>query len=331
MGENKKTQILTMLRESAEYVSGQALCERFGVSRTAVWKIIGQLKEEGYEIDAVPNRGYRLKNSPDLISGEEIASRLTTKWAGRKIYYFAETGSTNIDAKRLAEEGAPHGTLVVAGRQSAGRGRRGRQWASADSREAIYMTLLLKPDFSPKHASCVTLLMAVSVTSALEEVCGERFYIKWPNDIVLGGRKVCGILTEMSAETDYIHHVVIGAGINVNQNDFPPEILEVATSVRRETGKITSRAQIIAKVMYFFEQYYELFLQTYDLSAVRVNYEEHLANKDREVRVLDPAGEYTGIARGITDVGELVVERSDGTLCSVYAGEVSVRGLYGYV
>lgn len=331
MEESKKTQILTLLR-GGTYVSGQELCERFGVSRTAVWKMINQLKAEGYEITAVPNRGYCLKSTPDLISPEEITSRLTTQWAGRKVYFYAETGSTNIDAKRLAEEGAPHGALVVADTQTMGRGRRGRGWESEDSGQAIYMTLLLKPQFSPEYASRVTLLMALAVTSALEEVCKDHpVQIKWPNDIVLNGHKVCGILTEMSAEPGYIHHVVIGTGINVNQKDFPNEIGAVATSVLRETGQVHSRAQIIARVMFFFEQYYEQFLKTHDLSAVREQYEAHLAGMGKEVRVLDPKGEYVCVSKGITKTGELIVEKADGTCCEVYAGEVSVRGLYGYV
>lgn len=331
MEESKKTQLLKLLRGSAVHVSGQELCERFGVSRTAVWKIINQLKEEGYEIEAVPNRGYRLKSAPDLVSPEEITSRLMTAWAGRSVYHFEETGSTNIDAKRLAEEGAPHGTLVVADTQTMGRGRRGRSWESEDNGKAVYMTLLLKPEFSPEYASRVTLLMAMAVTSALEEVCeGQSVQIKWPNDVVLNGRKVCGILTEMSAEPGYIHHVVIGTGINVNQSVFPKELEESAASIYRETGREQPRAQIIARVMFFFEQYYECFVRTHDLSALREQYEAHLAGIDRQVRVLDPKGEYTGISRGITDSGELVVEKEDGTRCEVYAGEVSVRGLYGY-
>lgn len=331
MEETKKTQILKLLR-GGNYVSGQELCGRFGVSRTAVWKIINQLKAEGYEIEAVPNRGYCLKSTPDIISAEEITSRLTTAWAGRTVYSYGETGSTNIDAKRLAEEGAPHGALVVADTQTMGRGRRGKGWESEDSGQAIYMTLLLKPKFSPEHASRVTLLMALAVTAALEEICEDQsVQIKWPNDVVLNGHKICGILTEMSAEPGYIHHVVIGAGINVNQKEFPKEVDKIATSVLRETGRTNSRAQLIARVMFFFEQYYEQFLQTYDLSAVREQYEAHLAGMGKEVRVLDPKGEYVGISKGITKTGELIVEKADQTRCEVYAGEVSVRGLYGYV
>lgn len=261
----------------------------------------------------------------------EIAGLLHTKWAGRTCFFYRETDTTNADAKKLAEEGAPHGTLVVAERQTAGRGRRGRVWESSDAGEAIYMTLMLKPDFSPDHASCITLLTALAVTSVLEELCGEPFQIKWPNDVTLHGRKVCGILTEMSAEAGCIRHMVIGIGINLNQREFPQEICETATSVLRETGRTMSRAQTIAHVLLFFEQYYEQFLQTYDLSAVRERYERYLANKDREVRVLDPKGEFDGIARGIADGGELIVERPDGERVEVYAGEVSVRGLYGYV
>lgn len=324
-----KEKILAMLRNSDKSISGQELCNHFGVSRTAVWKAINQLKEDGYEIEAVQNRGYRLISCPEVLSYAEIASRLQTKWAGRNLYYYDETGSTNTDVKRLAEEGAPHGTLVVADKQTAGRGRKGRSWQSPAG-TTICMSLLLRPEFAPDRASGLTLVMALSVAKALEEVCGEKFGIKWPNDIVLNSKKVCGILTEMSAEMDYIHYVVIGAGINVNLMYFPEEIKETATSILKETGQIVSRSEIVERVLHYFEQYYECYLKTLDLSGLREEYNAILVNRDAQVRVLDPKGEYTGTARGITDTGELIVEKEDKTVTEVYAGEVSVRGLYGY-
>ena len=328
-----KSDILALLRSSKDYVSGQQLCAQFGVSRTAVWKAINQLKEDGYQIEAVSHKGYRLLESPDILSESEILSRLTTDWAGRTLHYFDETGSTNIDAKRYAEEGEPHGTTVVANMQSAGRGRRGRLWQSPAG-SAIYMTILLKPRFIPDKASMLTLVMALSVADAIVEATGLSAGIKWPNDVVVNKKKVCGILTEMNVELDYIQYVVIGVGINVNNNspeEFPEEIRQTATSLKIESGMQISRAALLERVLAHFEKNYNIFTKTLDLSALMEAYDSRLLNLNAEVRVLDPKGEYTGIARGINPTGELLVEKENGEVVPVYAGEVSVRGLYGYI
>lgn len=335
-----KTDILALLRNSEEYVSGQQLCDRFGVTRTAVWKVIKQLKEEGYQIESVSGKGYRLTEGPaDILSQSEIASRLTTRWAGRKVYYFDVTGSTNNDAKRCGEEGDPHGTVVVADIQNAGKGRRGRKWQTL-SGTALSFTILLRPEFAPDRASMITLVMALSVAEAVEEATAGAedavTTIKWPNDIVLNKKKICGMLTEMTMtpEMDEIQYIVVGAGINVNNGspeEFQEEIRRTATSLRIETGRQISRAQLLEKVLLRFEKNYETFLETLDMSRLREAYQAHLQGMGDEVRVLDPAGEYTGISHGINDRGELIVEKEDGKCVQVYAGEVSVRGLYGYV
>lgn len=335
-----KTDILVLLRNSGDYVSGQQLCDRFGVTRTAVWKVINQLKEEGYQIESVSGRGYRLAEEPgDILSESEIASRLHTKWAGRKVYYYDVTGSTNNDAKRCGEEGDPHGTVVVADIQNAGKGRRGRGWQTLPG-TALAFTILLRPEFAPDKASMITLVMALSVAEAVEEaVAGAEdavTTIKWPNDIVLNKKKICGMLTEMTMtpEMDEIQYIVVGTGINVNNaapEEFQEEIRKTATSLKIETGRHVSRARLLEKVLLRFEDNYAVFLRTLDMSELREAYEHHLQGIGGEVRVLDPAGEYTGISRGINDKGELIVERQDGEKVHVYAGEVSVRGLYGYV
>lgn len=331
-----KSDILTWLRNSEDYVSGQQLCDRFGVSRTAVWKVINQLKEEGYQIESVPRRGYRLVESPaDAYSASEIASRLQTTWAGRNLHFFASTGSTNPDAKHFAEEGEPHGTIVVADRQTAGRGRRGRSWASPAG-TSIYFTIVVRPQFAPDKASMITLVTALSVAQAIEEVTGLPAEIKWPNDIVVHRKKVCGILTEMSMtpEMDEIQFVVAGVGVNTNHDspeDFPEEIRETATSLKIESGRQIDRAGLLERILARFEGNYDTFVRIEDLSGLREAYQTHLINMDAQVLVLDPAGEYTGIARGISKTGELIVERDNGEQVLVYAGEVSVRGLYGYV
>ena len=313
-------------------MSGQQLCEEFQVSRTAVWKVIEQLKAEGYQIEAVRNKGYRLTCSPDVMSKAEIESLMKTKWAGHPVIYHDQVDSTNTQAKRLGEELARdgHGTLVVADLQTAGKGRRGRSWESP-SGASIYMSILLRPDILPDQAPMLTLVMAQSVAEAVQELTGAEVGIKWPNDIVLNGKKICGILTEMSAEIDYINYVVIGVGVNVNTPDFPEALVETATSLKIELGQSVKRSALIAAVMKRFEENYETFIRTGDLSGMQEQYNSLLVNRDRDVRVLEPGHEYNGHALGINSTGELLVEKEDGTTAEIFAGEVSVRGIYGYV
>ena len=273
-----KSEILRLLKESDGYVSGQQLCERFQVSRTAVWKVVDQLKKEGYEIEAVPRKGYRLVESPDVLSEAELESLRSTKWAGKSIFVFKETDSTNIQAK----------------------------------------------------APMLTLVMALAVARAIREQTGAEALIKWPNDIVVQGRKICGILTEMSTEMTWINYVVIGIGINVNQNEFPEELKDCASSLKMETGRRFRRSHLIAAVMEHFEMYYEQFLQEGSLAGFRKEYNELLVNKDRQVKILEPGNHYEAYALGIDDTGELIVEKEDGSVQNIFAGEVSVRGIYGY-
>ena len=321
-----------MRKEADDHISGQQLCEQFQVSRTAVWKVINQLKEEGYQVEAVRNKGYRIIESPDVLTREELAVQIgdATRWAGQEIVCFTETDSTNVRARKLGENGAAHGTLVVAEQQTAGRGRRGRGWESPAG-SSIYMSLLLRPEFLPNKAPMLTIVMAYSVATALREQTGLDFRIKWPNDIVLNGKKVVGILTEMSTEIEYINHVVIGVGINVNTEAFPEEICATATSIRRESGKTWRRAELIAAILRQFEVQYERFVKEEDLAYLREAYDAILVNCNREVRILGEKDGYRAVALGIDDQGELLVRKEDGTVTSVYAGEVSVRGIYGYV
>ncbi|MBO4291926.1 MAG: biotin--[acetyl-CoA-carboxylase] ligase [Lachnospiraceae bacterium] len=346
-----KTEIITLLRQRGTYVSGQELCEKFGVSRTAVWKAVEQLKKDGYVIEAVKNRGYLLKEDAARVFGRtEIESRLHTEWAGKTLYYFESTDSTNIRAKQLAEEGAPHGTLVTADCQTAGRGRRGRSWSSPAGAN-LYFTILLRPDILPDKASVLTLVMALAVAQGIintvgtkeEETAGKGgntdvkaehcgVGIKWPNDIVADGRKVCGILTEMSLSVEQasIQYLVVGVGINVGKQSFPEELAGHAVSLEEIYGPV-SRSRLLSEIMKAFEAAYGKFTETENLELLKEQYGELLLNVNRKVRVLDPKGEFEGIARGIRDTGELMVELPDGSITDVYAGEVSVRGIYGYV
>lgn len=325
-----KNEILRLLKTSDTYISGQQLCDQFHVSRTAIWKAIEQLKKEGYEIEAVRNRGYHLKESPDVLSEAEIGSVLKTSWAGGDLVCYAETDSTNNRAKEAGEKGAPHGMLFVADEQTAGKGRRGRTWVSPPG-TSIYMTILLRPDIEPSKAPMLTLVMGLSVAEGIQKATGVETKIKWPNDIVMNKKKVCGILTEMSTEIQYVNYVVIGVGINTNQEQFPEDLRKMATSLCLESGHHMRRAEIIAAVMERFEKNYDTFMETQDLSGLMEAYNAILVNCDEKVRILEPGNEFEAVAQGIGKTGELAVTLPDGQKKEIFAGEVSVRGIYGYV
>lgn len=332
-----KEKILRVLRDAGDdFVSGQSLCESLGVSRQAVWKNISRLKESGYEIASVSNKGYRLVESPDRLFGPDIESRFSRNCYCKKVECHDSIDSTNTRAKQLAELGEPEGTLVVAEEQTTGKGRRGRGWASEPG-VGIWMSLLLRPQLKPQQAASITLVAALAVAEGIRQVCGIEPQIKWPNDIVINGRKVCGILTETSSEPDYIHYVVVGIGINANTRSFPEELSGRATSIMLESGKQVDRQALIAAVMDAFTEHYQTYLQTGDLSLLCEKYDRMLVNRNREVRILHGLSEEvaveqtrTGIARGIASDGSLLVETEQGVK-RVVSGEVSVRGVYGYV
>ena len=229
----------------------------------------------------------------------------------------------------MADDGSVHGTLVVADEQTGGRGRRGRAWDSQKG-VSIYMSLVLKPEIDPNNASMLTLITAMAVAGGIEKTTGLECKIKWPNDIVINGKKICGILTEMSAQFDYINHIVIGIGINVHNESFPGELQDHAGSLLLECGKRVHRADLIEAFLEEFERLYAIYLQTEDLSALQEEYDQLLVNRGRQVRVLDPKEPFEGKAMGITKKGELILDTWESRKL-VSSGEVSVRGIYGYV
>ncbi|MCR4896371.1 MAG: biotin--[acetyl-CoA-carboxylase] ligase [Lachnospiraceae bacterium] len=332
-----RSEILEWLRDRKDYVSGQEICEHFQVSRNAVWKAVEQLKKDGYVIEAVRNRGYRLLDEAgEVYDRGELLSRLHTRRIGREVRFFRSTDSTNLQAKAEAEQGAPEGTVFLADEQTAGRGRRGRSWNSPAGKN-IYFSLLLRPEVEPEQAPVLTLLMALSIAKALEEIAvrmhlpeGAHPLIKWPNDVVMGGRKINGTLTEMSAEPGFVHYVVIGVGINVKKQDFPEELQATAGTLEDAFGSAPRRCELTARILEHFEELYERYLKERSAAFCREEYESFLVSKGRTVRVLDPAGEYEATALGIDGRGQLLVRTADGETRAVYAGEVSVRGLYGY-
>ena len=264
----------------------------------------------------------------DAYNETTIADQIHTKWAGKTVHFARKMDSTNLWIKRLAKEGAPEGTLALAEYQSAGRGRLGRSWEVPEG-TSVMMSILLRPKFEPQFAPMLTLVMGMAVAKAVKDL-GFDVSIKWPNDVVVSHKKICGILTEMGVLDGKIDYVVIGVGINVNIREFPEKMADKATSLYLEGGREFDRSQVPGLVMEAFEKYYEEFIKTCDLSGLKEEYESILANYDQPVRVLAKEP-YEGIARGITNGGELLVEKQDGTVVEVSAGEVSVRGLYSYV
>lgn len=317
-----KDKILEILENSEGYVSGTTLSKELSVSRTAVWKHIKKLREEGYRIVSVTNKGYLLHES-DVLNEAEIRKGLKTEFIGANIVFKEETDSTNNEAKRSGD--VPDGTLFIAEIQNGGRGRLGREWLSAKD-DGIWMSLVLRPDIRPEDVSEITLVAGLAVCRVLSGFGAE---IKWPNDIVIGGKKICGILTELSAEIGRVNGVVTGIGINVNTKSFPVKLRKKATSLYLQTEQMYSRAEIVRLILEEFEALYTDFLEN-GLQNIKSEYNERCANVGKISRAICGDDTVIGTAKGINDRGALLLETEDGEL-EISSGEVSVRGIYGYV
>lgn len=323
--------ILLMLKKHRdEFISGERISQELGISRTAVWKHINILREEGYEIESMPKNGYKLVSSPDILILEEIEEYLTTNFIGRNIYHFDSLDSTNTKAKEMAMD-EEEGTVVVAEEQIKGKGRLGRNWVSPKGK-GIWMSIILKPNMLPSEVAKLTLIGAAAVNKALEEM-GIISYIKWPNDIVIQGKKVCGILTEMSCELNIINYVIMGIGINVNllKEDFSQELVDKATSLKEITGRDLDRKRLLASVLNYFENLYLPFKQRGDISAtIDISREKSLLI-GKEIRILRGNDEKIGRALDIDEQGGLIIEYKDGTREHIFSGEISIRGLREYI
>lgn len=317
-----KQKILDILKSADGYISGERISEQLSISRAAVWKHIKKFKEDGYEIESVTNRGYRLVSSPDIITESGIKHGLNTEFIGQKLFIYDETDTTNERAK--ANNTAPDGSVFIAEVQTRGKGSRGRGWVSPRG-IGIWHSILLKPDITPLEVQRITLAAGLAVCKAI----GLDAKIKWPNDIVINGKKVCGILTEMSAEMDMVNYVVCGIGINVNTESFAEEIAHRATSMYLESGIKYRRDEIISRLLNKFEYYYKKFLDS-GLGAILDEYKQNCVTLGKEVSVIFKKETVTGKAVDVDENGNLVVETENGII-HVTSGEVSVRGIYGYV
>lgn len=321
-----RKKILELLRKSGERpLSGEEISRQLEVSRTAIWKHIQTLKNEGYDIESVPKKGYILKESPNRLFPQEILSRLQTRWLGHNICYRDSIDSTNTLAKGLANEGCPNGLVVVAEEQGAGKGRLSRGWISPYAK-GIWFSVVLKPPFLPQEASKCTLLAAVAVVKAVNKIAGVHAAIKWPNDILLMGRKLVGILTEMNAEFGHINYVVIGTGINTNAtpDDYPEDVKEIAVSVADAATEQFTRVDLLCDILKNMEDLYEKALLD-GFAPILEEWRKYSCTLGQEVKVMAPDCTYFGKAEDIDEDGLLIVRKVDGTLEKVMAGDVSIR------
>ena len=328
--------VLSFLRaHEGTYRSGEELSRALGLSRTAVWKAVDALRKEGYTIDARTGLGYCLTGTPDAMTEAEIRSFLgPVARVGRELRCLDEVDSTNLYARQIAMAGAPDGTVVTANCQTAGRGRMARSFQSPRDK-GIYLTALLRPDLPPERLLPVTALAGVAVCRTVERLCGVQVGLKWPNDPILNGRKLCGILTEMSleGETGRLQYVVVGIGINVLQapEDFPPDVREVAISLLQALGHPVSRPAMAAALIEELDRLYEALL-TGELSPYLDAYRARCINLGKTVQLLTPdGGREIAQAVDVDDQFGLMVRTADGKEKTVRSGEVSVRGLYGYI
>lgn len=315
--------ILKFLREK-EYVSGEVLAKKLGISRVAIWKQIQKLKDRGYKITSDQNLGYRLVSRPDLLLPQEIQRGLFTNYIGKKIYYFPELKSTNIMAKEKAlhrAEGIDEGRLIIAERQSAGKGRLGREWFSPNG--GIWLSIILYPQLSPSYISRITLMTAVAVVKAIKIYTQIESQIKWPNDILINEKKVCGILTEMSAELDIINWVVVGIGINANidHQDFPEDIQENMISLKETSGKEISRVKLVQTFLQKFEKYYEI-LKRREFFSILKEWKLYSHTLGRKIRVDMGERIITGEAVDINEEGALILKKEDGELVKIISGTI---------
>lgn len=325
-----KQKIIRLLKEAnGEFISGQLISDNLEVSRAAIWKYMKTLKEDGYEIESVSRRGYRLIENADVLTYSEIEKYLTTEFIGRDLVYYKTIGSTNDVAKSIAVDKS-NGTVIVSEEQVKGRGRLGRVWSSPWGK-GIWMSVILKPDISSEKLSRITLIGAAAVYKALKEM-NINSEIKWPNDLLIGRKKLSGILTEMSAELNYVNYVVMGIGINVNieQQDYPEELKDIATSLKIELGTKVNRQELMARVLNNLEKLYIDFLKKDSIEETINICRENSLIIGEKVFLVGREGRREVKVIGIDDNGELLILNEDNDIETVISGEVSVRGIYGY-
>lgn len=310
-----------LVKNAMVVVPGPKIADEIGVTRATVWIWIEKLRSQGVEIRGLAGGGYQLLKLPDVLTPSLVSTALGECEMGRKIIHYFVAGSTNTLALRLAGEGAPHGTVVVAEEQSAGRGRFGRSWHSEKS-AGIYASVILRPPLAPPAASILTLMAGLAVYQAVVDLTGLEPDIRWPNDLLLGEKKIGGILTEMNAELDCVHAVVVGIGLNVNHREMPAEIRPVATSLRMTSGKIYSRVQLLAGVLRQLQHFYHVLLGQGSGAIARAWEQKSTFARGKRVRVKTDEGESLAITEGLEPNGALRLKFDDGRAATLVSGEV---------
>jgi BirA family biotin operon repressor/biotin-[acetyl-CoA-carboxylase] ligase len=304
--------LLTLLAENSTIViSGAAIAKEIGTTRQQVWTWIEKLRELGVRVKGHPHTGYHIERVPDILVPQMLSHRLLGTPFARRIHHFFKVDSTNIVAMHLAERGEPHGTIVLAEEQTSGRGRAGRFWVSEKS-AGIYCSILLRPSIPPAHAPLLTLVAGLAARDAAAEELDSAPDIRWPNDLLVSGRKFGGILTEMRAEPDRIHYAVVGIGINVNQSKMPAELVDSATSIRIETKKNHSRLELLIRLLRHFDRYYNRFISDGAPSILRRFAEVSSYFRGKRVRITTATESFTGTTAGLESSGVLRVSRDDG-------------------
>lgn len=322
--ELRKKLIDAFTNTKEDYLSGQHLADFIGCSRTAVWKHVEELRKEGFELEAVRRKGYRIIKTPERVTADEIRLGLKTETLGRHIHYEESVDSTQRIAHRLAYEGAPEGTVVIAEEQVSGRGRMDRKWHSPKY-TGVWMSVILRPNIPPPKAPQLTLITAVAVVQAIEELTGLHPQIKWPNDILMNGKKVTGILTELQADADRIISIIIGIGINVNQQaeDYPGELKDIATSLSIEKGEKLQRAELIKILLGKLEHLYKLYLDK-GFHPIKLLWESYAVSIGKDLTARTITGSIHGKALGITEDGVLMIEDIEGKIHHVYSADIEL-------
>jgi len=318
--------ILSALRANPGGVSGAQLAEELGISRAAVWARIEELRQAGYEIEAGPHFGYRLVRSPDALHADDLLARLgETKVVGRDIRVFEETNSTNDVMEKLARDGVKEGVVVFAEAQTKGRGRLGRKWMSP-THKGLWFSILLRPDLRPQETTRMTVASATALRRAIKTVTGLTAEIKWPNDLLIGGKKVVGILTELSAELDRVQHIILGIGVDVNQDadEFPAELRKIATSLKIEAGEKISRAELATEILHELDADYAR-IGNGKFSQIADEWEAGCATIGKNVSVQMGARLIRGRAEALDDDGALLVRSEHGHLERVIGGDVTLE------
>lgn len=315
------------LKANGEPISGQQLADDFQVSRTAIWKHMQTLQQEGYQFETIKKRGYQLLSVPDKVDVGQLKQLLQTERYGQSIHYFDTVDSTQLVAHELVRAGAKDGTIVIAEHQTTGRGRMLREWESTKGK-GIWMTIIIRPTIPPHQAPQFTLVAAVAIVNAMKALY-KNFTpeIKWPNDILINGKKSTGILTEMIAEADQVQALLIGIGINVNQemNDFPEELQSIATSVSIGEGEKVDRVQLVAKIMEFLENYSDHYMK-HGFQVIKELWEQSSGTLGKQVKATSLREVVEGEAIRITENGVLEIRQANGEIKGVYSADIEILG-----